>query len=81
MVRMDGAETRKLRIAEVARIVMSLLFQSKEVGWIPLKSTLAKIMVETGLTKMKVLEYLQLKSDEGVFDLDETEGRIKKVIA
>ena len=79
MVRMDGAETRKARIAEVARIVMSLLFQNKEAGWIPLKRTVAKIEVETGLTRPKVMEYLQLKNDEGVFELNEAEDRIKHV--
>jgi hypothetical protein len=79
MVRMDGAETRKARIAEVARLVMSQLNQNKESGWIQLKSTVAKIMVETGLTKPKVMEYLQLKNDEGIFELNETDDRIKRV--
>jgi hypothetical protein len=78
MVRMDGAETRKIRIAEVAKIVMALLYQNKEAGWIPFNPTIAKIMVETGLTRGKVLEYLQLKSEEGVFDINELEGRIKR---
>lgn len=78
MVRMDGAETRKARIAEVAKIVMALLYQNKEAGWIQLKSTVAKIMVETGLTKPKVMEYLQLKNDEGIFEVNEAEDRIKR---
>lgn len=78
LVRMDGAETRKARIAEVARIVMSLLFQNKDADWISLKMAVAKIMVETGLTRPKVMEYLMLKNDEGVFEINEAEDRISK---
>jgi hypothetical protein len=73
---MDGAETRKARIAEVARIVMSELNRNKEAGFIGLKTTIAKIMVETGLTRPKVFEYLELKRDEGVFEINEVEDRI-----
>ena len=76
MVRMDGAETRKARIAEVARLVMQQINQNKEVGYTSLKPTVAKIMVETGLTKLKVMEYLQLKSEEGIFEINEIDDRI-----
>ncbi len=82
MVRNDGAETRKARIAEVAKIVNSLLQQAKEkvkADNIPLRRTVAKIMVDTGLTKPKVMEYLQLKNDEGVFEIDETADKISRV--
>ena len=80
MVRNDGAETRKARIELVARVVTSLLYQNKDAGWIPLKSTVVKIMVQTGLTRFKVMEYLQLKDDEGIFELNETEDRIKRAV-
>ena len=79
MVRMDGAETRKERIVEVARIVMSLLFENKDAGWITLSKSVKIIMSKTGLTRPKVMEYLDLKEAEGAFELDETNDKIKSV--
>jgi hypothetical protein len=78
LVRMDGAETRKERIAQIARTVQARLYESKETGYISLKKTVAQIMIDTGLTKNKVMEYLQLQNDAGQFELNEAEDKITR---
>jgi len=70
MVRMDGAETRKERISQVAKTIQSALFQNKEVGWVSLSKMVAKIMIETGLTKHKIVEYLEILQSAGQFQID-----------
>lgn len=50
MVRKDGAEARKERIAKIATNIQASLFQSKELGYIPLKKTVATLELDTGLT-------------------------------
>lgn len=79
MVRRDGAEVRKERIAEIARFVQASLFEAKEVGWIPLSKTVTKIMIRMGLTRNKVMEILGLLADDGQFELDEKNDRINRV--
>lgn len=78
MVRMDGAEARKERIAQIAKAIQAALFQNKEKGWIPLPETVSQIMIDTGLTQNKVLEYLHLLNATGQFEIDEKEARIKR---
>ena len=79
MVRKDGAEARKERIAEIAKTVQAFLYQNKESGEVPLRKVLAQIMISTGLTRVKVLEYLQLLNDAGQFELDEKNDMIMRV--
>lgn len=76
MVRMDGAEARKERISQIARKIQALLYENKEAGWIFLSKTTSAIMIETGLTKSKVLEYLKLLNDAGQFQIKENEDKI-----
>ena len=78
MVRRDGAESRKERIATIARSVQAALFKN-QAGWIPLKKTVSQIMIETGLTKNKVMEYLGLLSDAGQFVIDESNDKISRM--
>jgi hypothetical protein len=78
MVRRDGAETRKDRIAQIAQSVHAALYQNKEAGWISLSQIVAKTMIDTGLTKSKVLEYLQLLNDAGQFELSAVNDRIDR---
>lgn len=78
MVRKDGAEARKERISLIARTIQSALFQAKEVGYISLSGTISKIMVETGLTRGKVEEYLQLLSEQGQFEVNVNDNQIKR---
>ena len=79
MVRRDGAEARKERIAEIARLTHSALFEAKCVGWIQLSKWVAKLMIKTGLTRNKVMEILRLLADDEQFILDEENDRISRV--
>jgi hypothetical protein len=79
MVRMDGAEARKERIGHIAKAIQAALFQNKEAGWISLQKTVSKIMIDTGLTKNKVMEYLELLTAAAQFELDEKNDRITRV--
>ena len=78
MVRRDGAEARKERITHIARIIQASLFQNKEAGFIPLKKTVAILMLETGLTKEKIMEYLRLLEETGQIEIDEEKDQIRK---
>jgi len=80
MVRKDGAEARKERIAVIAQAIQASLFQNKEAGFIPLKKTVAKLMLETGLTKEKIMEYLSLLQETDQFELDAEKDQIRRVI-
>jgi hypothetical protein len=79
MVRMDGAEARKERIAQIKKMIQARLNENKNVGYIQLKRTVAEIMIDTGLTKIKVMEYLQLLNDPGEFEINEAEDKITRL--
>lgn len=64
MVRRDGAEARRERIAEIARIIQAALYEAKEIGWIQLSKIVTKIMIKTGLTRNNVMEILNLLADD-----------------
>ncbi|MCJ7768728.1 hypothetical protein MUP79_10105 [Candidatus Bathyarchaeota archaeon] len=78
MVRRDGAETRKERLEQIAKFVQASLFQSKESGEIPLSKTVAKLMLLTGLTEPKVIEYLGLLQKADQFEMDAENDKIKR---
>jgi hypothetical protein len=78
MVRRDGAEARKERISAMARFIQASLYQAKEVGFVPLKKTVAKLMLETGLTREKVMEYLSLLQEAGQFEVNAEKDEIRK---
>ena len=80
MVRMDGAETKKARVSEIARFIQAALTENKENGWIPLKQTVAKLTRELGLTRARVMEYLQELADTGdqYWEICENEDKIKR---
>lgn len=78
MVRKDGAEVRKLRIKEIAKKIHAALYESAN-GEIFLSKTIAIIMYDTGLTKDRVWEYLQVPFEMGQFQIDEVNDKIKKI--
>jgi hypothetical protein len=78
MVRQDGAETRKERIHLINQGIHAALYAKKEEGWIPLSKTVATLMIDTGLTKRKVMEILMLLNEAGNFELNETEDKISR---
>jgi len=80
MVRRDGAEARKERIDMIARSIQAALNAAKQQGsdFIPLKRTLALLMRQTGLTKEKLMEYLEILQDDGSFIIDQERDQIRK---
>ncbi len=78
MVRKDGAEARKERIAKIATNVQSALYQNKDLGYISLKKTVAKQELETGLTREKIMEYLALLVEADQFEIDHEKDQIRK---
>jgi len=79
MVRRDGAETRRERLEQIARSVQAALHQNKESGEISLSKTVAQLMLLTGLTETKVLEYLSLLQKLYPLEVDAENDKIKKV--
>lgn len=75
MVRRDGAEIRKERIQEIARVIQRLLHNHSE---ILLSKCLATFQYEFGLTKEKIMEYLEVLEGLGQFTLDKEHDKIKK---
>lgn len=77
MVKRDGAETRRQRIAHIARMVQAALHASKN-GEIPLSKFVAGVMYETGLTREKILEYMEVPEQMGQFEIDIVNDKIRK---
>ena len=77
MVGKDGAETRKERIQRIAQSVQAALFKNN--CGISLKQTVASLSIETGLTKEKVIEYLELLANVGQFTIDVEGDKISRV--
>ena len=78
MVRKDGAESRKERIAKIAANVQAALYQNKEMGYISLRKTVAKQELETGLTQEKIMEYLALLVEADQIEIDTEKDQIRK---
>lgn len=76
MVRRDGAEVRKERIAEIGKLILKALHKSDELS---LTKTVASLQYKFGLTKEKLIEYLNILADLERFTLDKDEDRIRKV--
>jgi hypothetical protein len=79
MVRMDGAEVRKQRIAEIKKMVYAALFADKEAGYTSLSKITCKIEVETGLHNEKIMDILNLLNKAGSFDIDEKKDKITSI--
>jgi len=80
MVRMDGAETKKTRVSEIAKFIQAALTANKESGSIPLKRTVARLATKMGPTSAKIIEYLkelEATGDQG-WVICEDEDKIKR---
>jgi len=75
MVRRDGAEIRKERIQQIARLIQRSLFSHDEFS---LPKTVTTLQYEFGLTKDKIVEYLEVLEGLGQFILDKEHDKIKK---
>ncbi len=78
MVRKDGAETRRERIAKIASSTQSDLYQNRDLGYISLKKTVAKHELETGLTREKIMEYLNLLVETDRIEIDTEKDQIRR---
>ena len=76
MVRRDGAEIRRERIQQIARLIQSSLQKSPEIS---LSKTLATLQYQFGLKKDKLMEYLSILEDLGQFTIDNDGDKIKKI--
>jgi len=76
MVRRDGAEVRKERIQEIARIVHRSLHRNGEISF---SKTLASLQYEFGLTRGKLQDYLAILEGLGQFLIEKEEDKIKKI--
>jgi len=81
MVKRDGAETRKERISQIARDLQAAFYEKKEKGE-PEELELLKFigleMYNTGLTKTKIMEYLEPIEIRGLCELDLENSKIRK---
>ena len=74
----DGADKKRERYAKLARFVQALLNQNKE---IPLTQNVARFAVLEGLSRARVLEYLEdleATGDQG-FEIDIENDKIRRV--
>ena len=76
MVRRDGAEVRKERIQEIARLIHRLLHKNGEIS---LSKTLATLQYEFGLTRDKLQDYLAILEGLGQFLIEKEQDKIKKI--
>lgn len=79
MGRGDGAQVRKERLGEIAQSVQAALHQNKESGEISLSKTVATLMLLTGLTEPRLMEYLGLLQKADRFEVDIKNDKIKRV--
>lgn len=75
MVRKDGAEIRRARIQEIASLVLKNLHKENPLS---LSQTLAALQYQFGLTKEKILEYLNIMQEMGQFIIENENDQIKK---
>lgn len=76
MVRKDGAEARKERIEQIAKRILSKLYNGKEIS---LSREIAEIQYEFGLTKERIMEYLEILQTTDRFRLDKDRDKIRKL--
>ena len=76
MVRRDGAATSKGRMQEIARKIHSLLANQGELS---LSKTVAMLQYQYGLTKGKIIEYLEILETLDHFTIDVEGDRIQKI--
>jgi hypothetical protein len=81
MVKKDGAETRRIRIEQIARDLQSGFYEKKSKGEseeLILSKFVAIQMYKTGLTKSKILDYLSIIETMGQCEIDTDNDKIRK---
>ena len=77
MVKNDGAETRRQRISQIARMIQATLHESKNEE-ISLSRLIGTVMYQMGLTKEKVMEYVEIIQTMGQCELDVVNDKIRR---
>jgi hypothetical protein len=75
MVHRNGAEAKKERMRQIAQYIQAKLHKEGETS---LSKTMAEIEYESGLTKERILEYLETLENLGQFIIDKKLGKITK---
>jgi len=81
MVKKDGAETRRERIKEIARSLQAAFHEKKEKGEkleLQLSKFISSVMFNTGLTKEKVILYLEVIQDMDQCGIDFDNDKVRK---
>ncbi len=81
MVKKDGAETRKIRISQIAKDLQARFHEKKNNGHkeeLKLTKFVAFQQYETGLTKSKIVEYLRIIETMGQCEIDLENDKIRK---
>lgn len=72
-----STEARKEQLQEIAKLIQnSLLSQNK----IPCPQAVSQLHCEFGLTKERIIDFIELLQNLGPFILDEKKQKIKKII-
>jgi GTP-binding protein EngB required for normal cell division len=77
VVRHNGADARRERLQEIARLIQRVLHTKEELS---LSGMLIQIQYNFGLTEAKAMEYLRLLEKLGHFVLVEKEDKIKNAV-
>ena len=76
MVRRDGAEIKRERIQQIARLIQRSLLNNKELS---LSKTIATLEYEIGLRPERIMEYLTVLEKIGQFTIDNEGDKSKKI--
>jgi len=79
MGRNDGVDARLQRIRKVNEMIMAMLNTNKDQKEFPLDIIIANIEYETGLTERRILEYASIGEKRGLFVIDKTNNKIRRV--
>jgi len=77
MVRRDGVAVRTERIREITKLILSLLHKYN--GIINYSKTFLMLQYEIGLTKDRLVEYLQIAAGTDHFVIDKEKDEIRSV--
>ena len=83
MPKRDGAETRRQRISQIAKDLQVAFRKQKEINGkeeIDLSRFIGYEMYNTGLTKEKVINYLEILELRGQCELDSENNKIRKPV-
>jgi hypothetical protein len=75
MVRKNGAEARKERIQQIAQYIHAKLNDEQEIF---LSKIIAELQYRFGLTKERIIEYLEILENLDHFTIDKELGKVKK---